>query len=338
MGTLASLLAIVCSASVVASCGRSEGKGPPGALANKKGASSEDAAPAHAELGPGRFVMACWEAYNAKDEGLLAKCYGDSSELSLVDFAPPMRAVGTSAALAFHKSFWDSSSDLKSEAQLVLRSGQRVAAILLTSGTNDGPFLDEPPSEQSFSRLEAQLLSVDPQGTIAKTEIWLDQNTVAHQAALPAMAGAPDQESAWPEEIFQVAENSPAESANLKLVQSLRKSMQDGNTAPFMAHVAEDVSFRYQGQRELAVGREAYAKVLTSWMGMNQRVRLERDLWAAGKWVVSVNDNITPAEAGPPEGKGQSVKSRTLEFFRFVDGKLSSHWVFENSQVYSRPH
>ena len=57
----------------------------------------------------------------------------------------------------------------------------------------------------------------------------------------------------------------------------------------------------------------------------------------AGDWVVAVNDVTSKLKQNMPgtkNTKGKEVNTTVLEFLQFDQGKLKTHWIFENSMAY----
>lgn len=63
-----------------------------------------------------------------------------------------------------------------------------------------------------------------------------------------------------------------------------------------------------------------------------------KSAWAAGDWVFVTSEMQVEMLVDMPMAKGskgKQVKLAQTEFFQIADGKLKTHWVFENSMQYA---
>lgn len=280
----------------------------------------------------GETFKACRAAFNARNESALAACYDDASRLIFVDYVPPLSAQGAAAILAVAKENWAGSSDLYQQSQLVLRKDNHFAAIVLRRGTSDDERAEQAPGVHGVSIFQGEMVTMTPSGTMRSRELWLDQGVLADQLGGQVDEQVPELESAWPEQIWQVAEGSLREAANLNTVEAMAGAIKKGDLAGYMEHVADNVTLHYIGEREERSGKAAYRAALSAWTSSANRTIKRDEIWAAGDWVVAINDHLTTLG-----GKGKPTKSRTLEFFQLANDKLKIHWVFANSMVYSAP-
>jgi predicted ester cyclase len=280
---------------------------------------------------------ACWAAFNSKNEEAFGKCYDDNSESSMVDFTPPMDGKGREYVVGVVKQFWAAFPDLYSQHQLVLHKDNKFAAIVLTKGTNSGPFMGAPATNKKVAVLEAQYATVSETNTAATSLHFSDQTVMAHQLGMHKSEKAADAESPWPAPIWITSSGSDIEVKNVALVKKMNALIHEGNKDGYLGHVSDDVQFRYVADKTVMSGDE-YKKGLAGWMGMAEHKRDIEDVWGAGDWVVVLSSNVATLKAdfpGAPESAGKKVKTRTIEYMHFADSKLKSHWVFENSMAYA---
>ncbi len=280
----------------------------------------------------------CWAAYNQHDETTFKQCYQPTATFELVNGDPPRSATGPEEILAVAKDYWQAFPDIHSEAQLVLINGTNVAAIMHTSATNTGSIRDMAPTGKSLAMFQGQVVSMSPQGQVMRDEHWIDQGTVLHQLGIRPRERAPSSDKAWDKPIWVVAQNTEEERTNLLIAKALEEKMRMGDERAFMDRVADDISFRYAGDKDAMMGMPAYKKGYKMWSEMAEFESRPQAMWAAGDWVVAVRDSKATLKKdmqGAPGSKGKSVVTKQLEFMRFADGKLKTHWVFENSAAYA---
>lgn len=276
----------------------------------------------------------CLAAFNSKNEAAYGNCYDDSSEWGMIDFAPPMSGKGRPSP----KPVWIAFPDMNSEAQLVLQNGDKTASILLTQGTNSGPHMGMPASNKKLSIFETQLMAFSESGTVRTAHFLTDHATMAHQLGMHKNERSPDSETAWADKQWITAENNDAEKANVDLVKQMAANMDNGDHDGYLARVADDISFRYTGDKNPMNGIKAYKEGFKKWADMAEHKTTLVEAWGAGDWVVAVSDNIHTLKKdlpGTKDTKGKEVKTRTIEFMQLSEGKLKTHWVFENSMAYA---
>jgi len=284
-------------------------------------------------------LKAYWAADAARDEAALSAFIDDKSVVTMVDHTPPMTHTGADI-VKMNKMHWSAFSSMKTTPQLVLSSGQNIAAIRHFEGVNDGSMMGMPATNKTMALFAAELVTMTPEGKISSERWWMDQATAAHQMGMFPSKRAPDADKAWDASKVQwiKAEHNDAEKANLALAQKLAESLVNKDVDAYMEQVADDVSFRYVGEKEGVKGKAEYKKGLAMWMTMADHKGMVTEAWAAGDWVVSVEDMVSTMKMDMPgtkETKGKEVKSNLISFYQFNEGKLQSHWIFENSMNYA---
>lgn len=293
--------------------------------------------PAGEEVDATEALKACWAANAGQDEAGLVKCFDEKTVFTAVDHTPPMNATGSEAIMGMTKMRWSGFSDMKTAPQLVLTNGQNIASLLHVSGTNDGEMMGHPASNKKMSMFAAELVTMSPTGKVVSQRWWMDQGTAGHQMGMHPNEMAPSEETPWAESIWVTAEGNESETANVALVKGMGESVTKGDVDAYQALVADDISFRYVGHKESAEGKEAYKKGFDMWMAMADHKGVTTEVWGAGDWVVSVSDTVATMKMDMPgtkETKGKEVKSNVVEFYQIADGKLKTHWVFENTMNY----
>ncbi len=294
--------------------------------------------PAVEKKDPLASFKACWAAYNKKDDVALGKCYDEKSEWTMVDFTPPMSGKGTEASLAAVKGIWKAFPDINSEPQLVLHNGNKFASIILTQGTNSGDFMGKPATNKKISIYETQLVSYNETGAVEMAQFLTDHSVMAHQLGLHKGERAPDAETAWPEKLWITAKNDEVEKKNVAFVEQMAEKLLAGDHKAVLANIAEDIHFRYVGDKEPMKGIKAYKQGYKKWTDMAEHKGTPIEIWGAGDWVVAVKDNVHTFKKDFPGAKGtkgKEVKTRTIEFMQIAEDKIKNHWVFENSMAYA---
>jgi len=302
-----------------------------------EGVAKKAATPIVGNLTMTRF-RECWDAYNAKDAPAFRDCYGAKSEVDIVDSKPPKRAKGADAALLMAQEYWQAFPDIRSEAQLILVNGANVVAVIHTTGTNRGSLMQMPATGKPISMFQAQAVELDAKGKVVASQHWIDSNTMMHQLGIRSNEKAPTSETPWATKVAIVAKGSESEKANLVMANDMAEKMIAGDDDAYFAQVHKDASFRYVGDKEVMQGAESYRKGYDSWKEMVEHKGTPVSQWAAGDWVVSVHDaesTLKKDMPGTTNTKGKTVKTKQLELLQFADGKLKTHWMFENSGAYN---
>ncbi|HTM21428.1 MAG TPA: nuclear transport factor 2 family protein, partial [Kofleriaceae bacterium] len=174
-------------------CGKNKGKDdedrhdPPLASADAAAPGAPDAAPA-ATADPGARFQECLAAFNGRKLDALRGCYTADAIGVLADSPPELK--GVDEILAANQSFWKAYPDIKSEPQVILVSGNKVAALVLTHGTNSGalevPGGEAPPTNRAAGTLGIVVSEFDGSGHARSETQYLDARQIMLQ-----IAGAP---------------------------------------------------------------------------------------------------------------------------------------------------
>jgi predicted ester cyclase len=280
----------------------------------------------------------CWAAQNAKDEEKFIACYGAEADFAYVDFAPAMKATGADAVAGLTKMWWTAFPDVTGQAQLLLTNGSNFAAVVLMTQTNTGDGM-MPATNKKSVVFEAQSGSFNAEGKYAAYHHHADQATMAHQMGMHKSEKAPDSETAWPKQIVVVAKNDDKEKANIEFVESLGALVDAQDRDKLLAAVSDDIFFRYVGDKKPATNKAEFTKGLDEYLGMVKITKRDvKSAWAAGDWVFTVSEVTAKMVKDMPMAKGtagKEVKLTQTEFFQVAEGKLKTHWVFENTMQYA---
>lgn len=329
---------LVIAALAAGGCKKDEGKKP-----EKKptaGKTTQDTKPAPE---PKKWTAAdtmkrvdeCTAFWNSGDMDKVASCYGDSGKVTMVDHVPPMEYTGQAEIAKSLKEWRPAVPDSKMEPQLVLVNGNNYAVIALNTGTNSGEFMGMPATNKKLSSFGAVIGIVDDKGTIVSERHLGDQSTIMHQLGIAPNPMAPDAETAWPDTVRATATASETETANVAAAKKTYEAISAKDTKTFGEMLADDASFRWVPMKQTAEGKEAYVKGLEMYLSGAETIqKTVKEAWGAGDWVVTVVETTAKLAGDVPGFKGTKGKEYTttqFEFFRFADGKIKQHWVFDNT-------
>ncbi len=285
-----------------------------------------------------KAMQDCWTAFNAKDEAAFVGCYADDADFVYVDFAPAMVMKGAQAIGGVIKMWWGAFPDANASAQLLLVNKENFASIVLMTQTNTGEKGMMPPTGKKVIAFEAQVGSLNAVGKIAADHHFSDQSTMAHQMGMFPSERSPDSETAWPEQRVVVAKDDDKERANLETIKGLGSLVDASDVDGILAAVADDVEFRYVGDKTTYANKADYEKGMKEYMAMVKVTgRDVTSAWAAGDWVFTVSNvsvELLTDMPGAEGSKGKPVKTTQTEFFMLNEGKIQKHWIFENSLQY----
>jgi predicted ester cyclase len=289
-----------------------------------------------------KAFIACREAFNANEGKALRECLAEDASVTMLDFVgPDMKMEGREAVAGMLDGFRSGFPDVTSTPQLVLADGNKVAAIVLDTGTNSGEMMGQPPTNKKTSSLAATLTWFNDKGQVVRDVSLADQATMAHQLGLHKSETAPASETPWKETVTAVAKPEDEEKigTNVELVKNSFDAIQKKDIDALMAHVAADVTFRYVPHKDQIEGKAAYRKGIEEYVGMvATSSRNIEQIWGAGDWVVAwskVENELAADVPGAKGSKGKKVTTQPIEFFRLGDGKVKEHWVFENSMKWA---
>jgi len=166
----------------------------------------------------------------------------------------------------------------------------------------------------------------------------MDQATGAHQMGMHKSEMSPDSETAWAKEAIVIAKSDDKEKKNLEFVKGLEKLVGSKDKAAMLAVVADDIEFRYVGDKNVIANKAAYEKAMNRWMSMVEVTkRTSNNVMAAGDWVFTSSDvtiKMLKDMPGAKGTKGKEVTTKQVEFIMVADGKIKKHWIFENSMQF----
>lgn len=304
--------------------------GPAGSAITKS--APEDAAPSQAkaatpEARVARF-RACVAAFNTGDAKTLGTCYSDKSVREQVDSVPELFAEGPEKIVEMIVQQRAAFPDLALHPQLVIVSGDQIAAVHHVSGKNSAEAGGMTATNKNLGIYEAELVTMAEDGTFTSDRFFVDQPTVYHQLGLlandtsPAAIAKPDGE---PE--ILIAKNDDKETANKALVKKILEAVSKKDAAVIESHAGDAIKFVFHGERAKVAGKKAYMKWMRDTLGSTEEGLVDvKGMWAAGDAVV-VYDVFNGIPKGAPD---KTVRTNVVQVFRIADGKVVHHEMFVN--------
>lgn len=274
-------------------------------------------------------------AWNAGDWDKVGSFYADNVKMTFVDYVPPMEFTSKKEMMDSLKKWLPAFSDNKMQPQLVLVNGNNYAVIGLATSKNTGDFMGMKATNKDLSAYGAVIGRVDDKGKIVAERHLEDQATTMAQLGLAPNPMAPASEEPWPEVVKAKATASEDETKNVEMARKAYEALGNKDIDAVGAMIADDATFRWVPDKEVARGKEAYMKGLKEYLDMHESLtKTVKESWAAGDWLVSVVETKGKLAKDMPGFKGTKGKEYTntqFEFVQIADGKVKTHWVFDNA-------
>jgi len=231
--------------------------------------------------------------------------------------------------------------DEKIEPQLIFVNGRNILAVMLMSGTHEGPMKtpmgEIPATKKKFGALMYHRLAMNDENKATEEWSYFDPATMMGQLGLspkeappsrPAMEkgmeGAP---------AIIVAADDDKEKKNLETVKKSNDAFNSKKAADAMAFYADDAVESDQATGTDAKGKKEIEKGLAMFWKAFPDVKVDAaNMWAAGDYVV-VEGSFSGTNDGPM-GKmpktGKKVTGHYAEIIKLKDGKITEMWRFRN--------
>jgi len=247
---------------------------------------------------------------------------------------PALVAQGADKIMDMAKTQRASFPDLQITPQLVIVSGNDIAAIIHVLGTNTGDVAGMRPTGKKLGIFEAEIATMNADGKFTHDSIYVDQPTIYHQLGLLENDSSPKaivEHAAQP--VTLISDNGPAEAANKAVIEHDIDAVNKKNGKAIQALAADDIKLTYHGEKQPVSGKKAFAK----WMGDTLRSTKDgfvdiKGLWTAGDWV-AISDTFTGTPSDAVIGKQADpphIETHVVQFFRLHDGKLAEQQIFAN--------
>jgi len=276
----------------------------------------------------------CWDAYNNAKQDVYASCFAPDAVREQVDSVPDLVSQGSGKILEMAKAQKTAFPDLKVTPQLVIVSGNDVAAILHIGGTNTGEAEGMKATGKKLGMYEAELATMGDDGMITKDHFYSDQPTQFHQLGLLKNDTSPaalDKPTTPAETLISKAD--PAEAANKAVIEKLVEAINKKDGKAIEGLLADDFKLTYHGDKTKVENKKAGIK----WFGDTLKTTKDgfvdiKNAWTAGDHVV-IADVFTGTPSEEITGKGgeaRKIETHIVQFFTVKDGKIAQQQIFAN--------
>jgi steroid delta-isomerase-like uncharacterized protein len=231
--------------------------------------------------------------------------------------------------------------DMKFEPQLIVVNGRTIIAVVLMTGTNEGPLKtpmgELPATKKKVGALVYERLAMNDENKA--TERWGigDPATMMSQLGqlpkgAPPMRPAMDKGMAGAPVII-VAADDDKEKANVAAMKKQNEAFNAKKAADAMAMYADDAMEADQASEKDVKGKKNIEKGLQMfWKAFSDGKIDVPNVWGAGDYVIAegtfTGTNDGPMDKMPKTGK--KVSMQYAEIVKFKDGKIAEVWRFRN--------
>jgi ketosteroid isomerase-like protein len=275
--------------------------------------------------------LALWNANKFDDE---KSCFTKEAVFDAPGLARPQRK-GAEAIVDDHALFKTPFPDAKGESGLILVGGERLAVVMLMSGTHTAP-LETPwgpiaPTNKKMGVVLAEQIEFDDTGHARQQSEYYDLVTVAGQVspqkdhpARPVLDKLP-----MPKEVV-VSLADAKETANIETVKHMFDTYNKHDAKGFADQLSDDTVWSDQTKPKDFNKKENLADLASIWKGFSDAKIEVTSVWAAGDYVVATG-NATGTNDGTFQGAkptGKKVSVPFLSIHKVEAGKVKQTWVF----------
>jgi steroid delta-isomerase-like uncharacterized protein len=233
--------------------------------------------------------------------------------------------------------------DMKMEPQVVMVSGRNILAVMLITGTNDGPLKmgptapEIPATHKKIGMFGFQRLTINDENKATEEWFIMDPNTMMGQLGLlpkevgptrpvvdKPIAGAP---------ITLITADDAKEKANLELAKKAVEAVNTHKVPDVMAFWADDAVEADQAHHKDNKGKKEIEAATKGFFTAFPDVKLEvPTMFAAGDYVVTIGTvtGTNDGPMGPMKKTGKKVTATYAELVKIKDGKVGELWRFYN--------
>jgi predicted ester cyclase len=276
----------------------------------------------------------CWDALNSGKYDVFGSCFAATAVREQVDSVPELLAEGRDQILDMVKTQKAAFPDLKITPQVIIVSGNNIAAILHITGTNTAEADGMKATGKKLGMFEAEIAVVGDDDKLTRDSFYVDQPTIYHQLGLFENDSSPkaiEQHMGVLES--QISHGDARELANKAVVKALFEAVNKKDASAIDALAAPDIKLTYHGDKQKIETKKAYLK----WFGESFHTTTDgkiaiKELWTAGEFVVAASIFTgTPTEAvAGKDAATMKVETQTFSLFRITDGKIKQHHIFAN--------
>jgi predicted ester cyclase len=287
----------------------------------------------------------CWGYFNNKNYTQMATCYAPSINAEVVDSAQP-KATTPAQAVENMRAEETTFPDRRGEPRYLFANGNRLAAIVLFTGTNSGPMPGPdgkpmPATNKTIGLLTGQTLELDANGAAATREaFYLEEGTMAAQLGLnPNPAARKAEKATGAPPVVVIAKNDATEASNIAIVRAGYDAMAKHDVKAMTAMMADDAKMIDISQ-PADMDKKAAEKSLQEFIkGFPDITPNVATIWGAGDYVI-VEGSVSGTNTGPLpsmglKATGKKVSVRFMEVYHLQGGKVKTDWLFFNGAAFA---
>jgi predicted ester cyclase len=284
-----------------------------------------------------RLLFEYMRASNAKNAKELKSYYAENVVTEYVDHLPAARIEGRDKLVedSFQES-WKAFPDAQFEPLRVLIKGKEIVIISLATGTNTGPIMGMPPTEERIGILSGYHWTLNEEGKIASEVVYMDQSVLPGQLGLlPDTSFRPAAPPSGNPPRVAITTGSEQERASVKLIESMLRAFNAHDVKGTAKHYKDSAVYSYMPDPEDHRGRKAIAAALGEYFDMSSDVKASHDwIWGADDYVAARTVHSGTNDGEPPgggEATGKPFKTVALDVYKVVNGEITRHWTFANA-------
>jgi predicted ester cyclase len=299
------------------------------------------AAPANPATPEGRATLYqnCWNAFNEKKWDEFKGCYAGNATSQQAGYGK-LSVSGPDAIVAASQNFAKTFPDARSEGQLILINGNRIASIYLLKGTDTGPLFGPggetiPPTNRKLGLLLGHAVELDPMARVVKEIGVIDGITLENQLGLLKMAARPLIVTGAAKPAMVTAKNDETETKNLETIKGQMDAWSKHDGPAVDMYEADDYVFHDVTQPSDQNKAQAAQMNRDYWKAFSNARINTTSAWSAGDYVT-----VTGTFGGTNDGDflalklkktGKKISVPFVDIFRLQGGKLKEEWLFFDS-------
>ena len=292
-----------------------------------------------------KLYQDCWDYYNNKNYERMATCYAPVVAVEVADSTQP-KATSPAQAIEIMKAEEASFPDRRGETRYLFANGSHLAAIVLFTGTNNGPMPGPdgkpmPATKKAIGMLVGQTLELDANGGAATKEtVYIEEGTMLAQlGVIPNPAARKAEKASGAAPVVVVAKNDATETANIAVVRAQYDALAKKDMKAMAATMSDDFKMIEVAQPKDMNKKEADKSLSEFMKGFPDLAPGSLNIWSAGDFVI-VEGTMTGTNTGPMpsmglKATGKKINLRFMEVFELANGKVKTDWLFYNGAAFA---
>ena len=289
------------------------------------------------------FYQGCIAALNARDWDKFGGCYAEDTETNFVDAEDGQLKGRADTVDKGSKVMADAFPDIKVTPQVILQSGDKIAAITFLSGTQTKPLKasggELPPTNKKVGLYSLHLVQLaSDKLEVAKSWSVMDEASFAGQLGLIEAPHRPAEAKGFADKPTVVTGDpeGAAEKANAVAYKKALDGLEKHDFKAWLDLLADsavlhDAAMPGESNKKKS---EAFAKEVAK--GFPDGKVEPVDVWAAGDYVVAVSRHTGTNKGPMPSMHIKKPTNKPVSFtraniMRFENGKVVESWSFWNS-------